>query len=97
MTEKRYELCNKYNCNEIIQDNYCVYDGCVQIYDAESIEYELNDLFNRLKNIREICNDCLKIQKPNDVGYLVGITKIKRMVEDYIEENSEITWRKLND
>lgn len=60
MTEKRYELYNKYNHNEIIQDNYNVLDGCVQIYSAETVEFELNDLFNRLKNIREICNDCLK-------------------------------------
>lgn len=92
MTEKRYELYNKYNHNEIIQDNYNVLDGCVQIYSAETVEFELNDLFNRLKNIRDICNDCLKIGNPSDVGYCVGITEIKRIVEECIEEDSEINW-----
>ena len=90
MKEKRYELYNKYNHNEIIQDNYTVFDSYVQIYSAESVEFELNDLFNRLKNIRDICNDCLKIKNHNDVGYCVGITEIKRIVEESIEEDSEM-------
>ena len=94
MTE-RYELYNKYNHNEIIQDNYNVLDGCVQIYSAETVKYELNDLFNRLKNIRSICNDCLKIESPSDVGYCVGITEIKRIVESCIEEDSEIKWEEI--
>ena len=89
---ERYELYNKYNHNEIIQDNYNVLDGCVQIYSAETVKYELNDLFNRLKNIRDICNDCLKIENPSDVGHYVGITEIKRIVEECIEQDSEINW-----
>lgn len=92
MTEKRYELYNKYNHNEIIQDNYNILDESIQIYSAETVESELNDLFNRLKNIRDICNDCLSIKKINDVGYLVGITEIKKIVEECIEEDSEINW-----
>ena len=88
---ERYELYNKYNHNEIIQDNYNVLDGCVQIYSAETVEYELTDLFNRLKNIRDICNDCLKL-KSNDIGYYIGIIEIKRIVEECIEEDSEINW-----
>ena len=92
MTEKRYELYNKYNHNEIIQDNYHILDESIQIYSAETVESELNDLFNRLKNIRDICNDCLSIKKINDVGYLVGITEIKKIVEECIEEDSEINW-----
>ena len=91
MTE-RYELVDKYNPNELIQDNYNVIDGYVQIYGAENVESELNDLFNRLKNIREICDDCLKLKKINDVEYLVGITEIKKIVENSIEELSEINW-----
>ena len=91
MTE-RYELLNKYNPNELLQDNYNVMDGYVQIYDAETVEYELNDLFNRLKNIGEICDDCLQLENINDVGYLVGITEIKKIVENSIEELSEINW-----
>ena len=93
MTAKRYELVNKYNPNEWIQDNYTVYDGYVQIYAAETVEYELNDLFNRLKNIRDICNDCLSVEKINDVGYLVGITEIKKIVENSIDELSEVNWK----
>ncbi len=89
-TEKRYELYNKYNPNEILQDNYNVLDGDIQIYDAETVEFELNDLFNRLKNIRNICNDCLKIKNHNDVGYCVGITEIRKIVEESIEEDSEV-------
>lgn len=92
MTEKRYELYNKYNHNEIIQDNYNILDDSIQIYSAETVEFELNDLFNRLKNIRDICNDCLKIKNNYDKGYYVGITEIKRIVEECIEEDSEINW-----
>lgn len=72
--QSRYELVNKYNPNELIQDNYNVMDGYVQIYGAENVEFELNDLFNRLKNIGEICDDCLQLENINDVGYIVGIT-----------------------
>jgi len=93
MTE-RYELYNKYNHNEIIQDNYNVLDGCVQIYSAETVEFELNDLFNRLKKIGDICDDCLKL-KSNDIGYYIGINEIKRIVEDCIEEDSNIKWKDL--
>lgn len=96
MTE-RYELVNKYNPNELIQDNYNVMDGCVQIYDAETVEFELNDLFNRLKNIGEICDDCLQLENINDIGYLVGITEIKRIVENSIEELSEINWSDVDE
>ena len=95
MTEKRYELVDKYNPNEWVRDNYNVLYGYVQIYSAETVEYELNDLFNRLKNIRSICNDCLKIGNPSDVGYCVGITEIKKIVEECIEEDSEINWEIL--
>lgn len=52
---KRYELINKYNPNELIQDNYYQIDNTPQVYDAECIEYELNDYYNRLKNIYELC------------------------------------------
>lgn len=93
MTTERYELVNKYNPNEWVRDNYTVYDGCVQIYGAETVEYELNDLFNRLKNIRDICNDCLKLKSHDDVGYCVGITEIKKIVENSIDELSEVNWK----
>lgn len=89
---ERYELVNKYNPNELIQDNYNVMDGCVQIYDAESVEYELNDLFNRLKNIGEICDECLRLDSIYGAGYLVAIAEIKKTVEKSIEELSEINW-----
>lgn len=92
MIKERYELVNKYNPNELIQDNYNVIDGCVQIYDAESVEYELNDLFNRLKNIGEICDDCLQLENIYGAGYLVAIAEIKKTVEKSIEELSEINW-----
>ena len=95
MTEKRYRLYNKYNHNEIIQDNYNVMDGYIQIYSAETVESELNDLFNRLTNIRDICNDCLKIRNHYDISYCVGITEIKRIVEECIDEDSEINWRNV--
>ena len=91
MTE-RYELVNKYNPNELIQYNYNVMDGCVQIYDAENVEFELNDLFNRLRNIGEICDDCLQSDRIYGAGYLVAISEIKKIVEDSIEELSEINW-----
>lgn len=91
MTE-RYELVNKYNPNELIQDNYNVMDGCVQIYSAESVEYELNDLFNRLKNIGEICDDCLQLENIYGAGYIVAISEIKKIVENSIDELSEINW-----
>ena len=91
MTE-RYELVNKYNPNEFIQDNYNVIGGYVQIYGAESVESELNDLFNRLKNIGEICDDCLQLENIYDVGYLVGITEIKKIVKNSIDDLSEINW-----
>lgn len=91
MTE-RYELVNKYNPNEFIQDNYNVMDGCVQIYDAETVKSELNDLFNRLKNIREICEIMITYENVYDAGHLVGITEIKKIVENSIEELSEINW-----
>lgn len=96
MTE-RYELVNKYNPNELIQDNYNVMDGCVQIYGAETVEFELNDLFNRLKNIGEICDDCLQLENVYDIGHLVGITEIKKIVENSIEELSEVNWSDVNE
>ena len=61
-------------------------DGYVQIYGAETVEFELNDLFNRLKNIGEICDDCLQLENINEVRYIVGITEIKKIVENSIED-----------
>lgn len=88
--KERYELFNKYNHNELIRDNYNVMDGCCQIYDAETIEYELNDLFGRLKKIYDICDDCLKIN--NNEDYFILINEIKKIIENSIEELSEISW-----
>ena len=59
MAEKRYELYDKHSPNELIQDNYNIIGGYIQIYGAERVECELNDLFNRLRNINSICDDCL--------------------------------------
>ena len=92
MIKERYELVNKYNSNELIQDNYNIIDGYVQVYGAESVEYELNDLFNRLKNIGEICNDCLQLENIYSARYLVAISEIKKIVENSIDELSEINW-----
>lgn len=92
MTEKRYELYNKYSVNDLIQDNYNVIDGHIQIYDAQSVERELNDLFNRLRNINSICDDCLKIKNKNDVGYCVGITEIKKIIENSVDEINDVKW-----
>ena len=49
-------------------------------------------LFNRLKNIGEICDDCLQLKNVYDIGHLVGITEIKKIVENSIEKLSEINW-----
>ena len=62
MAEKRYELYDKHSPNELIQDNYNIIGGYIQIYGAERVECELNDLFNRLRNINSICDDCLIIE-----------------------------------
>lgn len=98
MTEnnKRYELVNKYNPNELLQDNYNIMDGCIQIYSAECVEDELNDLFNRLTAIYSICNDCLKIKDIYNPGYCVGIIEIKRIIEESIEELSEVELRDMD-
>lgn len=74
---KRYELINKYNPNELIQDNYYQIDNTPQVYDAECIEYELNDYYKRLKNIYELC------QKEQDK------TKTIKHIMSIIEESTD--------
>lgn len=97
MTEQRYELYDKYSPNDLIQDNYNVIDGFVQIYGAESVECELNDLFNRLRDINSICDDCLKIKNKNDVGYYEGITEIKKIIEDSVSEINDMKWWEIKE
>lgn len=76
------------------KDNFhlLVIDGLLNnLEDAnKKLADENTNLFNILKNIRWLCDDCLKINKVYDAGYCVGITEIKKIVESYIEENSEI-------
>lgn len=82
MSEKRFELNNKYNPNELMIDNLLIIDGVPSLYDAECAVSEMNSMNNCLKEILWICDGCLKIKDHYDVGYCVGVTEIKRLVED---------------
>lgn len=82
MSEKRFELNNKYNPNELMIDNLLIIDGVPSLYDAECVVSEMNSMNNCLKEILCICDDCLKIKDNYDVGYCVGVTEIKKLVED---------------
>lgn len=82
MSEKRFVLVNKYNPNELIIDNLFMMNGIPQLYNAECVVSEMNSMNNCLKEILWICNGCLKIKDNYDVGYCVGITEIKKLVDD---------------
>lgn len=82
MMSERFELNNKYNPNELMIDNLLIIDGVPSLYDAECVVSEMNSMNNCLKEIFCICDDCLKIKDNYDVGYCVGVTEIKKLVED---------------
>lgn len=81
MMSERFELINKYNPNELMIDNLLIIDGIPSLYDAECVVSEMNSMNNCLKEILWICDDCLKIKDNYDVGYCVGVTEIKKLVE----------------
>ena len=82
MSEKRFVLVNKYNTNELMIDNLFVMNGIPQLYDAECVVSEMNSMNDCLNGILGICDDVLKIKDNYDVGYCVGVTEIKKLVED---------------
>lgn len=81
MMSERFELINKYNPNELMIDNLLIIDGIPSLYDAECVVSEMNSMNNCLNEILWICDDCLKIKDNYDVGYCVGVTEIKKLVE----------------